>query len=66
MTITVTEKEARMVLRGLSANAQHWYDLLHSEAANKEHVYKKFCEAQALIENVRDQLNAQFDEMEAK
>lgn len=66
MTINLTEKEAKMVLRGLSFNAQHWYDLMHSEAADKEHTRKKFGEALSLIEKVREQLNAQLEEEEDK
>lgn len=61
MTINLTEKEAKMVLRGLSFNAQHWYDLMHSEATDKEHTGKKFGEALSLIEKVREQLNEQFE-----
>ena len=64
MTINVTEKEAKMILRGLSFNAQHWYDLMHREDANKESVTKKFGEALNLIEKVREQLNEQPEDQE--
>lgn len=64
MTINVTEKEAKMILRGLSFNAQHWYDLMHSEAADKEFTKKKFGEALNLIEKVREQLNEQLEDQE--
>lgn len=64
MTINVTEKEAKMILRGLSFNAQHWYDLMHREDTNKEFVTKKFDEAQNLIEKVREQLNEQSEDQE--
>lgn len=66
MTITVTEREAKLIMRGLHSNAQSWHDMMHNEAADKEHAKKRFIEAMALIDKVRDQLNAQFDEMEAE
>lgn len=64
MTINVTEKEAKMILRGLSFNAQHWYDLMHREDVNKESVTRRFGEAQNLIEKVREQLNEQSEDQE--
>lgn len=64
MTINVTEKEAKMILRGLSFNAQHWYDLMRSDAADKEHTGKEFGEALNLIEKVREQLNEQPEDQE--
>lgn len=64
MTINVTEKEAKLILRGLSFNAQHWYDLMNREDVNKESVTRRFGEALNLIEKVREQINEQFEKEE--